>query len=838
MSDSRTKSVLRLCDEALALSGDQREQFLLQACGSDDQLKRSVDSVLRAITAAGGFLDADVTLSDEDIVGQQIGSYRILDKLGEGGMGAVYLAEREHEGFTQRVAFKVVRGQFLASELIERFNAERKILAGLNHPYIAALIDGGTTGNGVPFLVMEYVDGKPIDRYCDEHKLSIAARISLIQKVATAVQAAHQNLVVHRDLKPSNVLITEDGIPKLLDFGIAKLIQADNESEHGYTTLYGRQALTPDFASPEQILDNRVTTASDVYTLGILSYQLLAGERPYRVQTTSQRDMLRAVESLTVPRPSTRLDTIRSNATIDTIAAYRATTPRQLRKALAGDLDNILMRALERDPERRYVSVAAFSADLGRYLKGEPVEARPDSIAYRARRFVSRHRVGVSISAVTGALLIGAVVATSWAYLQAEKSRSQADERFNQVRALANTLMFDVYEEIEKVPGTNTARETLAETAQEYLAALAASDDAPDDVLIEAAEGYSRLAGILNQQAVTDTENRDLGRDAWEKSQVLLSKLAVTNPDSARVHRAMGELHSNRGQELLYIDNEAVEARAALEQAFAAFETAATLAPEDPAVVAANLVARKRYADSYKWQNDHETAHRLLSELIDEFAAPKERWPDNVDLLKTEGEVRQLRGQTNWFRDQLEEGVVDYDHALERYRSAIELGGPDQAIEQSLADTHWSRGNALVDLSRYEDAADDYAAAMALLAVRAARDPDDAAVGRRLAILRGSMAAAIVELGRGDEAVALMEETNRWFEAQAKADPDTPGVQRSLAVSYHMMGNILLGAGREQESCNWYGQTLQKWLDIDNKFGLADFDAGQPERLRGMLEEC
>ena len=838
--DSSTRSVLSLCDRALALPIAERAAFLDEACADNAKLRSAAAAVLHAITSAGDFLSpaADAPADDVQIIGSTIGRYRIIERLGEGGMGTVFLAERQEEEFTQRVALKMVRGQFLAKELIERFDAERKILAGLNHPYIAALIDGGTTQSGVPYLVMEFVDGQPIDDYCDAQMLSLRERILLLQMVATAVQAAHQNLVVHRDLKPSNVLITADGIPKLLDFGIAKLMQPEDVLEHGQTTRFGRQAMTPNYASPEQILDNKVTTASDVYTLGVLAYQILAGERPYHLETSSHRDLLQKVESLTVPRASTRLDTVSSTDHKSRIAANRATTPSRLRKALAGDLDNILMKALERDPERRYVSVAAFSADLGRYLAGLPVEARADSLAYRASRFVARHRVGVAVSVASGTLITGALVITAFAYLQAQAARDEADQRFNQVREIANTMMFDVYDEIETVPGTNSARGTLAATAQEYLETLAASDTAPVDVLLEAAQGYARLAGILNQQVVSDSDNRELGRAAWEKALSLYTRITTQHPESATAFAALGRLHSARANELLYIDNEAKTAREQLDLAFTAIDRAAALSPDSAAIEVDRLTAKKRLADSYKWQSDHEEAHRLLTPLADEVSTAATRWPDAAAILRTKGEIFQLRGENHWFRNAFEDGILDYGQALDAYRQALSVGGPNQAIDQSLADTHWSRDNTLIEFERYEDAASDYSAAMELLAVRVARDPDDAGAGRRLAILRGSMAQAVVRMGRHDEAIALMEETNHWFESQAAADPGTPGVQRSLAVSYHMMGNIFSDAERDEEACRWYGRTLEKWLDIDAKFGLAEFDAGQPERLRGMLTAC
>ncbi len=437
---SHFRRVLELCDQVLPLSDEERRNALDTACAGDTTLRASVDSVLVAIESAGPFLEPATPTGDAvSYVGRTVGPYRIIQHLAEGGMGSVYLAERQDADFSQRVAIKFVRGHLLARELVERFNAERKILAKLNHPYIAGLIDGGSLQDGSPYLVMEYVEGTPIDEYCDAHSLGIPARIDLIRKVAAAVQAAHQNLIVHRDLKPSNVLITPDGIPKLLDFGIAKLIQPDDASGSGNTTVFGRQAMTPDYASPEQILENRVTTASDVYTLGILTYQLLVGERPYHVASTGHAEMIRAVERLTVPRPSTRLDALQTEVARQEVAARRGTSAQGLRRALRGDLDNILMMALRSEPERRYASVAQFADDLRRYLSGQPVMARDDTLAYRAGKFVQRNRLASALAAVFAVSLIAGVIAYSG---QAREAQEQRDAAQAQARQARNTVEF------------------------------------------------------------------------------------------------------------------------------------------------------------------------------------------------------------------------------------------------------------------------------------------------------------------------------------------------------------------------------------------------------------
>lgn len=440
-NETRSKHVLELCDRALALSEAERDDFLIAQCADDAQLRTAVESVLVAVGQSRQFLGDDNAPGGDNasFSGRRIGKYRIKERLGKGGMGSVYLAERNEDGFNQRVAVKFVHGHMLANEVIARFNAERQILAALNHPYIAALIDGGTTAEGVPYLVMEYVDGQPIDEYCDGNELSLSQRIALIQKVAMAVQSAHQNLIVHRDLKPSNVLITRDGIPKLLDFGIAKIIQPDDSGAHGNTTLFGRQAMTPDYASPEQILENKMTTASDVYTLGVLAYQLLVGERPYHIQSSSHREMMKSVEGLTIPRPSTRLDTIASAELKARIAHQRATTPGQLQRSLQGDLDTILLMALRQEPERRYHSVAQFAEDLQRYVRGLPVIAREDTASYRARKFLQRNWfAAVAIMLVLLSLTAGLV---GYA-LQAQEAQRQRDVARDEAHRAENTVSF------------------------------------------------------------------------------------------------------------------------------------------------------------------------------------------------------------------------------------------------------------------------------------------------------------------------------------------------------------------------------------------------------------
>lgn len=540
-SDEHTRRVLRLCDEALVLSQPDRAVFLDHACADDPPLRASVDSLMQAITESGNFLDPESAAAEaRRRIGTCVGAFTIVSRLGEGGMGTVYLAQREAQGYTQRVAIKIIRGQFAGRDMLERFDEERRILAGLNHPYIAGLIDAGTTDDGAPYLVMEYVEGVPIDQFCDERRLDVPARLRLLIKVMMAVEAAHQNLVVHRDLKPSNVLVTADGLPKLLDFGIAKLTAStDRHATVDLTLLWG-QAMTPNYASPEQILEARATTVSDVYSLGVLAYQLLTGELPYRVNGRSQRDLVRTMEELAIPRPSSRLSPPYAPELARETAARRGLTAPRLAAVLAGDLDNILLMAMRPEPERRYGSVAQFSEDLGRYLDGRPVAARADSFGYRTGKVIRRH--WLALSAVVALVLVLAAGLLSFAW-QAEQARAERDRTLK-----VNEFLQDIL--LEADPYSAGADATIRDVLRKADGMIAARfDGLPDlEATLRRTIGYVQLGLLELDAAETNLERAHAlklelyGKDDLRRLQTLsdLGWLASQRGDLASARERYG----------------------------------------------------------------------------------------------------------------------------------------------------------------------------------------------------------------------------------------------------------------------------------------------------------
>ncbi|MBT8403535.1 MAG: tetratricopeptide repeat protein [Gemmatimonadetes bacterium] len=400
-----------------------------------------------------------------DRKGARIGPYRIVSELGHGGMGSVYLAERADGAYEAQVAIKLIRGGVASGEQVRRFLTERQILAGLDHPNIARLLDGGTTPDGLPYVVMEVIDGEPIDRYCDRERLSIEERIHLFRSVCDAVAYAHRNLVVHRDLKPANVLVTADGVPKLLDFGIAKLVEAD-----GPDATRTVVAMTPAYASPEQVRGETVTTATDVYALGAILYELLTGHRAHRFETSSPAEIERVVCREGPDRPSTvvtRTITGSDGGSLspDEVGGARRTDPARLRHTLSGDLDTIVLTALRKEPDRRYLSVAALSQDLANYLLGLPVSARDDTWSYRARKFAGRNR-GPLFAAAAVATVLVSLVTFYTARLATERDRARTEA--TKAEALADYLggIFTIEERNPAAGAAVTARELLDRGAE------------------------------------------------------------------------------------------------------------------------------------------------------------------------------------------------------------------------------------------------------------------------------------------------------------------------------------------------------------------------------------
>ena len=426
MDKEKFQQIKSILDEALSYKKEERESFLNEKCGNDLELKKEVLSLLNSMETSDDFLEQQAEniyetekRLEDSFIGRQVGNFLIDGKAGTGGMGIVYTGKRNDKEFEQRVAIKILRYGFHSDYHLKRFLLERQALAKLQHPNIARLLDGGRTEDGLPYLVMEFIDGISITEYCDQERLSIEERLKLFSKVCMAVQYAHQNLIIHRDIKPGNILVTKEGIPKLLDFGIAKLLDEDFAEATDGLTKTGVWHFTPEFASPEQINDVTVTTSSDIYSLGVLLYQILSGHKPYHITTASPVSINKVITDENILRPSDvikKTEEIKSNEgevkvlSLEGISKNRSQKPEKLFNHLKGDIDNIVMKAMQKDPSRRYVSAGQFAEDIRRHLVGLPVIARKDTPAYLFSKFVQRHKTGFVLSIFFVLFLIASII--------------------------------------------------------------------------------------------------------------------------------------------------------------------------------------------------------------------------------------------------------------------------------------------------------------------------------------------------------------------------------------------------------------------------------------------
>ena len=530
---ARWRRLEALFAAAVEVPAGERGDWLRRACGDDPALLAEAEALLAADGAAGEFLEQAVAGAARALYaggaaaepGERIGAYRLLREIGRGGMSSVFLAARDDDAFEQRVAVKLVRPGLESRDILARFLHERQILAQLDHPFIARLHDGGTTADGRPWFVLEYVEGEPIDAWCDHRRLSTAERLRLVLKVCEAVHFAHRNLVVHRDLKPSNVLVTADGVPKLLDFGIAKPLDP-HAAGYGELTVAGASPRTPHYASPEQVRGGPVTTASDVYSLGVLLYRLLTGRLPHPAAGRSAGEWERAVLEQVAERASQAVGRRGDGPTAEQVAAVRDGSPELLRRRLAGDLDTVVAKALDPRPERRYGSVEQLAEDLQRHLAGQPVIARPATAGYRLGKLLRRHR----LAAAALLLALVAVIATSVVLAVQARRLAHERDRANQVAGLLADL-FTLADPREARGGSITARELL-DRGSERVEALDGQPRTQSMLLGKLAELYEPLglypqAAALLHRAVALERRAGGGRELAERLNHLGRVLAM-----------------------------------------------------------------------------------------------------------------------------------------------------------------------------------------------------------------------------------------------------------------------------------------------------------------------
>lgn len=776
MKAERWQQVRSILDRAITLPQSERSPYLDRNCADDPELRDEVESLLRSHEEAGSvFLKNPaanlMTALEVGIIsriGSRIGVYQILGEIGHGGMGEVYRAVRADGQYEKAVAIKLVRGGYDTAGLLQRFRHERQILASLDHPNIARLLDGGTTEDGTPYLVMELIEGERLDVYCDAHRLSISERLRLFCEICSAVHYAHQRLIIHRDLKPGNVLVTSDGIPKLLDFGIAKLIDPDSLAE---TTLI--RPMTPEYASPEQIRGEPITTASDVYSLGVVLYQLLTGRSPYPGDTRSSLHMGKAIcetdpakPSSAVLKPAPTSQEQLPPGTPDHLASVREGSPAKLQRRLSGDLDNIVLKAMRKEPHQRYTSVEQLAEDIRRHLQGLPVIAVKGSFAYRANKFIRRNRMAIAAASLLAITLLGGIVATIRQARIARKQadiasseRARAEKRFSDVRELANSLIFEIHDSIQGLPGATPSRKLLLDRAVQYLDKL--SSDSAGDVNLqrELAWAYQRLATVqgdttqsnLGQVRAADISNR--------KATALFESVAKANPNNVTDQLNLAMAYRWRA----FFDIYETTGRAEIDRALAVTEPLAHTNPD-------NLDVKGELAQEYTIRADVQDAVG-----------------DRLDAIDSYSKVRNLRQEiliqnhSIDARRALAKNTVVLAHEMGRFGSpgeairlmnlgiadfqalAKETGDPGLVREVAAAESR--RGDVELIQGNLTAARNDFQSSLRRFEPLAKLDPENKMLQSDIWVGRFEYGRALAVAGRFSEALPLMQEALRGYQS-------------------------------------------------------------------------
>lgn len=720
----RTKEVLA---EALELPPNQREAFVASACGGDPKLIAEVHSLLSAHDRAeakdafsGAFLETESEAPDPRL-GTHLGPYRLEARLGHGGMGAVYRAVRDDGQFEQHVAIKIVRMDSSREDL-KRFRAERRILAGLEHPNIAHMIGGDVTDDGLPYLVMELVEGEHLNVYCDRLNLSTSKRLELFRTVCAAVQKAHQNLVVHRDLKPSNILVTSDGTVKLLDFGIAKLTESDDSSQTRLTRT-GFRAMTPEYASPEQIRGDTISTSSDVYTLGVLLYELLTGERPYQLGGLSASQIERVVCQDAPPRPS-------SGA-----------------KHLSGDLDTIILTAMHKDPARRYSSVETFSEDIRRFLEGLPVVARGDSAAYRLSKFMARNRLGVAILSL---FLIG----TAISLVAISRQARIAEQRLTDGRQLANTLLLEIHDSLLDLPGSTPARRALVTSALGYLDGMIEEAGADPKFQTDLATAYETLGDLQGNPLGENIGDLKGAMASYQKAIAIRRDLLGNDPTDPGLIR---DLAIAEGRSAMLI-NTSGDGHLAIKTAEKSLEQLDQIntPPLDDAFIHRTETIRSHYAWFLMWEGKVSESKTELAKAIPRLEAVAQRNQDDLGIRLDHWRSIKYSGDSY---------IFDWDPVLcvERFEEGmtiireLETEFPDNPRVQRAKGTNLKRlGDCAKWTDRPQDCLDYYRESLAIAEDLARSDPENATAQRGLAYGLDALGAWQASLGDYEEGLPLI----------------------------------------------------------------------------------
>jgi non-specific serine/threonine protein kinase/serine/threonine-protein kinase len=743
MNTSVWKRSEELFHRALDCPEDERTQFVDAACQGDLELRAEVLSLLESYCHAAASACAVPPRAcepdAEPLRERRIGAYRIEREIGHGGMGAVFLASRADEQYTKVVAIKLVRTDLATSYFAAHLRAERQILAELEHPNIARLLDGGVTDDGQPFLVMEYVAGDPIDAYCNSRALNVADRLRLFIKICGAVHYAHQRLVIHRDLKPANILVTAEGEPKLLDFGIAKLIEPDSNA--GDTTEM--MMATPLYCSPELMNGRRATTASDVYSLGVILYCLLTGHSPY--SDTAGVELLNAIVTGNIVKPSAAAE--RAN--------LPGVSPAALKRRLHGDLDNIVLRALRREPEDRYASAELLAEDVRRHLSSLPVMAGSGSVLYDTRKFIRRNRIPVAAGAAVAVSLVAATGFSLHHSRVAARERGVAQQRLESLRKLTGTLLSQLHDSIQSLPGATQARKLMVQSALEYLGSLDTARDRAE--LAQLVDAYRKIGDVQGNPTNANLGDTAGALASYAKAREIAERLLALDPSHSEA-RGGYALLLQRAADTIAVTGDVQKAVAASRQSLDVF------------------VALARQDGSPDARQKAGTAHIKLGDLLGHPAFPN---------------------------------LGDRTGALDHYRQSLaiyESVGWDATSRRYLGIIHERIGKMMEIDGRNAEALASYQRSFQIREALAADFPANSNSRRDLAIAHEKIGDLLTSTGRAAEALPRFEEALAIFERMHALDPANANAARAVGIEYEKIAETAMRMGNRDRAREFYAK--------------------------------
>ncbi len=782
---------IQLFEGALEQPVNQQEDWIRAQAGSREELckkalrlllqDRQPDSVM--YTGRAGAETIDDTAMPE-----RIGAYKINQLIGRGGMGAVYRGERDTGDFDHDAAIKVIRSGVMSKKLIERFQLERQTLADLAHPNIARLYDGGTLKDGAPYIIMEYIDGAAITDWANSNSLSRRARLTLFLKTCEAVSYAHQNQIVHRDITPSNVLVTKEGEVKLIDFGIAKPYAETVENKTIVNSL-ASLSFTPGFAAPERSQGAHANTLSDIYSLGKLLNALLnENNEP--------------------------------------------------------ELKAIIAKATANMPEERYNTVNALIDDITNYTTGRPVEIFSATSSYKLKKFIARHKTGAFLTGVAVLVLVGAFVTTLVQYQRAEIARKEANARFEEVRELANFMLFDLYDRLKIVPGNTKSLSDIADKSRSYLDALAKDERASLDLRLETAIGYKRLSDVLGNPITSNLGRREETAELINKAYTEMELLLAQNPNDVNIMRALAQAaYSFAVYEFIAEDDNAdtLKYSKRSEALYAAIIDTSKGTDEDQI---GKLRASLEAAKTYYWDGKGAEGIVILKALTEEVRAYVDRPDASVAARSASAAIHTQTGLTisshySVAGGDANEAVPYLNDAIDIYKSLDATDTSNSKHKRDMVGAYYKRALIYSGVGNNEAMLADLNMAESIAGIFLDKDPDDTGM-LRIALAVGQLKSkTLSNLGRYDEALDMGRRILERLQELYVNEPDSPGRARELANAFSSQASIMDMAGRKTEACIQYQSSLSTWKTIQARWGINEFDKKDGvEKAQNYVSAC